>query len=134
MLLASVASQAAAAGLSLVAAFLFVLGLALQQQGNLAAMRAEREGRTRRHAALTTVLQPAWLGGIAVGGVVGFVFLAAALRIGSLTIVQPMQVTQMLFTVPLSAWVAHTAVRRHEWVPAVALVAGLAMLVLVVAP
>jgi drug/metabolite transporter (DMT)-like permease len=134
MLVGSVASQAVAAGLSVLASFLFVLGLALQQKGNLAAMRAERAGTARRPAVLTTVLQPAWLGGMAIGGLLGFVALATALRLGSLTIVEPLQVTQMIFTIPLSAWVAHAAVKREEWVAALALVVGLGLLVVMAAP
>jgi hypothetical protein len=62
------------------------------------------------------------------------VVLATALRLGSLTIVEPLQVTQMIFTVPLSAWVAHAAVKREEWVAALALVAGLGLLVVMAAP
>ena len=134
MILGSMANQVLAAALSLVAAFIFVLGLALQQRGNLAAMRAAAAGTSRRPAALATILQPQWIIGLTVGGGVGFVFLATALKIGSLSIVEPMQVTQMIFTVPLSAWVARTKVERREWEAAVVLVVGLGILVVSMAP
>lgn len=142
------ARELAAAALSLTAAFVFVLGLALQQKGNLAAMLAAKEkaeGRSGppatplarlrdRSPVLAAVLQPAWLVGIFVGGLIGFVFLALALRIGSLSVVQPMQVTQMVFTVPLSAWVAHATMRAHEWRAALVLVAGLCLFLVGASP
>ncbi len=130
-------TQAVAAALSVLASFVFVLGLALQQKGNLAAMRAQRAGtvhRSGRAELVATITRPVWILGILTGGVVGFAILALALRIGSLTIVEPFQVTQMIFTVPLSAWVVGTSVLRREWQAALVLVGGLACLVVMLAP
>jgi len=134
VILATLGTQVLAAGLSLVAAFIFVLGLAMQQRGNLAAMRAARDGTARRPAALATMLQPSWIIGLTFGGGVGFAIIAVALKVGSLAVVEPIQVTQMIFTVPLSAWVANVAVERREWRAAVVLVAGLAAALIALAP
>ena len=99
------ASAVVSAVLALVAAALFAVSLAFQQRGNLQALRGE--GRVRNQV-LATVLQPWWFGGIALS-LVGFVIYAVALNLGSLTVAQPLQVTQLIFTVPLGAWVAGTA-------------------------
>ncbi len=120
--------------LSLVAAFVFAGGLALQQKGNLAALEARRDGRGSRSSALDTIRQPAWLVGFLAAGLGGFVLLAAALRLGSLLLVQTIQVTQILFSVPLGAWVARHPVRREDWLAASALVAALALLIAALAP
>lgn len=124
------ASAIGSAVLALVAAALFAVSLAFQQRGNLQALRGE--GRVRNQL-LATVLQPWWLGGIALS-LVGFVIYAVALNLGSLTVAQPLQVTQLIFTVPLGAWVAGTAVERGEWRGAVLVVGGLAAFLVVLAP
>ncbi len=134
MTLGPLATQLFAAVLSLGAAFIFAFGLALQQKGNLDAMEAELAGTVRRSGVLVTVTRPAWIAGILLGGLVGFAIFAVALRLGSLVLVETVQVTQMIFTVPLSAWVARTSVRRREWEAACVLVAGLGVLLVAVAP
>jgi drug/metabolite transporter (DMT)-like permease len=47
--------------------------------------------------------------------VAGFVLHGVALAIWSLTLVQILQVSQIVFMVPLSVWVAHVALRRGDW-------------------
>lgn len=127
-------SQLLGAGLSLAASFIFAGGLALQQKGNLAALRITGPRASRRRSVITTVTRPTWVAGMLGGGVVGFVVFAAALRIGSLSIVEPMQTTQMIFTVPLSAWVARTRVTTGEWGAASLLVLGLFLVTVTLAP
>jgi drug/metabolite transporter (DMT)-like permease len=139
MLFASVGTQAAAAALSVAASFVFVLGLALQQKANLDVMEHGPSGSGDAGGGLwasvaAIVTRPVWLLGLVGGGVVGFALVAVALAIGSLTIVEPLQVTQMLFTVPLSAWVVGGAIGRRDWIGAAALVAGLGLMVVVLEP
>jgi drug/metabolite transporter (DMT)-like permease len=113
---------------------IFGTGLALQQ-------REPRRDAYHRPRGVgsgigrATITRPSWIVGILGGGVVGFVvsrFLA--LNVGSLSIVEPMQTTQMIFTVPLSAWVARTRVTSGEWGAASLLVLGLLLLTVALAP
>jgi drug/metabolite transporter (DMT)-like permease len=70
------------------------------------------------------VLHRWWLAGFALG-LVGFLMHGVALAAGSLTLVQVLQVTQIVFMVPLSAWVAHLALRRQDWIGGALVAVGL---------
>lgn len=131
---ADLSSQVPAAALSLVAALVFVAGLALQQKGNLAAMRSVPPGSSALASLLATVRQPLWLLGFGCAGFLGFLLMAVAFRLGSLTVVQVLQVTQMIFTIPFSAWVARARIEPGEWRSAVVLTVGLAVFIGVLQP
>jgi drug/metabolite transporter (DMT)-like permease len=99
--------------LALLAAVLFAFGASLQQQVGRASLPVSSPPQVpvrRIHvwlpitAALNHLLRhPIWLAGWAVNGV-GFAIQAAALHTGSVALVQPVMVTQLLFTVPIAVW------------------------------
>lgn len=134
VVIADLGAQLPAALLSLVAALIFVAGLALQQKGNLAAMRSVPPGSPPLTSLLATVRQPLWLVGFGCAGFLGFVLMAVAFRLGSLTVVQVLQVSQMVFTIPFSAWVARAPIEPGEWRAAVVLTAGLGVFIGVLQP
>jgi drug/metabolite transporter (DMT)-like permease len=70
-----------------------------------------------------------WLGsGVAA---IGFVLQAAALGLGSVLLVQALLVTSLLFTLPMSARLAHRRVTRWEWTWAVLLAGSVVIIVTV---
>jgi hypothetical protein len=68
-----------------------------------------------------------WLG--ATGAVANYSLQAAALALGSVMLVTALQVTSLLFALPIYARLAHHRVTRSEWMWAVLLAAALAILV-----
>ena len=70
-----------------------------------------------------------WLG--AAGAVANYSLQAAALALGSVMLVTALQVTSLLFALPIYARLAHHRVTRSEWTWAVLLAAALAVLVTV---
>jgi hypothetical protein len=70
-----------------------------------------------------------WLG--ATGAVANYSLQAAALALGSVMLVTALQVTSLLFALPIYARLAHHRVTRSEWMWAVLLAAALAILVTV---
>lgn len=81
----------------------------------------------------TLLKRPMWWAGTA-AAVAGFVFQALALVKGSLIVVQPLLVSALLFTLPLSAKLAGRRVTRREWLWAGLLTVALAVFVLVAHP
>jgi drug/metabolite transporter (DMT)-like permease len=126
-------AQVTAGVLAVLSALVYTLGLALQQKGNLAALRVRTREGARRPQAIVTITRPVWVAGFVVG-LVGFGLHAVALTIGSLALVQPLQVTQMIFMVPFSAWVAKTSMRGREWGAALLVVIGLGIVLVVTQP
>lgn len=110
-----------AAVLAVVAAFLYTAGLAMQQRANLDAMRSGGSS-----GAVAVVKRPMWLLGSAVG-IVGFVVQGVALVFGAFLLVVPILATQLAFMVPAGAWVVRTRVQRREWLPAILVLAGVAV-------
>ncbi len=70
-----------------------------------------------------------WLGGAA--AIANYSLQAAALALGSVMLVTALQVTSLLFALPIYARLAHHRVTRSEWIWAVLLAAALAVLVTV---
>jgi drug/metabolite transporter (DMT)-like permease len=70
-----------------------------------------------------------WLGGM--GAVANYSLQAAALALGSVMLVTALQVTSLLFALPIYARLAHHRVTRWEWFWAVTLAGALAVLVTV---
>jgi drug/metabolite transporter (DMT)-like permease len=70
-----------------------------------------------------------WLG--AVGAVANYSLQAAALALGSVMLVTALQVTSLLFALPIYARLAHHRITRREWMWAVLLAAALAVLLTV---
>jgi drug/metabolite transporter (DMT)-like permease len=126
-----------AVSFGLASAFLFAASASIQQhaarQGRPAA--ADGQGRFARKADLFNAVwqlirrlirTPLWLFGW-LTNLVGYGVQAIALHFGTLALVQPLQVTQLLFALPLaSAWQRRWPVTR-DWVAAFLISGGLAI-------
>jgi drug/metabolite transporter (DMT)-like permease len=115
--------------LALVAAFLFALGLVLQEKA-AATLPAEAVGKG---FLVRLARQPVWLLGLAAQGL-GFVAQAIALGIGRMVIVQPLLVASIVFALPLGRLLEGRRIRREEWLGAALVTAGLGALLLVSKP
>ncbi|BBZ44898.1 hypothetical protein MPRM_21790 [Mycobacterium parmense] len=73
-----------------------------------------------------------WLGGGA--AVASFALQAVALGLGSVVLVQALQVTALLFALPVYAWLTKQGLTRSEWLWAVLLAAAVAVFVAVGEP
>jgi drug/metabolite transporter (DMT)-like permease len=102
--------------LAVLAGMLFAWAAGLQQQAgraSLGAMAPLHHGRLQRWLPITGVVRRmlrnrGWLLGWAVN-LAGFLAQAVALHFGSVSVVQPVLVTQLLFTIPIAA--VHTGCR-----------------------
>lgn len=70
-----------------------------------------------------------WSGGAA--AVANYALQAAALAVGSVILVTGLQVTALLFALPMYAWLTHRRVTNWEWMWALVLAAALAVVVIV---
>jgi drug/metabolite transporter (DMT)-like permease len=113
--------------LAVTAGFAYALASVLQQR---AASEAPPELSLRPALLLALVRRPLWLLGTVTDGA-AYVLEAASLGFGSIIVVQPLLVTGLLWALPLAAVGRPERVTRREWVPAIALVAGLAVFVTV---
>jgi drug/metabolite transporter (DMT)-like permease len=107
--------------LGLIAAFLFGLGLVTQQH---VASATPEQDRLSHRLLLDLVRRPLWLAGvIAMAG--GQVFEALALDRGSLTVVEPLLATSLLFALPMAAFWSHQRPGASDYGGAVLLIVGL---------
>jgi len=116
--------------LSLLAAALFGFGVAFQQR---AAANEPDEVLLRAGLLIRLARRPLWLLGLS-ADVVGFVLQAAALRRGSLVLVQPLLVLSVVFSLGMAAALAHTRISVIDWIGVVAVVAGLTGFLLAASP
>lgn len=115
--------------LALLAAFLFALGLVLQEKA-ASSLPVEAVGKG---FLVRLAHQPVWLlGGAA--QILGFVAQAIALGIGRMVIVQPLLVASIVFALPLSWAIEHRRIRREELLGAVLVTGGLGALLAVSKP
>lgn len=77
--------------------------------------------------------QPVWFGGIA-AITAGFLLQASALGAGELSVVEPVLVLELPFTLIVASRVFRSRLGRREWVPTAAMTAGLAGLLYLLAP
>jgi drug/metabolite transporter (DMT)-like permease len=117
-----------AAGWAVLAAVFFALGLVLQQKGTLEAPPATSSGFLR-----SIFSKPVWLAGGACQ-ILGWVGQGIALDEGQLFLVQPLLSLQVVFALPLGAWITNQQVGRREWLGALAVVAGLGVFLAVSDP
>lgn len=110
-----------AATLALIAAFLFALAATLQQKGAL-----ELGGVGSAGSLVKLLGRPIWLAGT-LALLVGYVFQAAALDRGRLSIIQPLLVTTVVFALPLGYFLTNQIVGRREIVGAGVILVGLAL-------
>lgn len=89
-----------------------------------AARSAPDEDSLRFELVTYLLHRPAWLGGFA-AMILAFVCQAAALAKGTLSVVQPILVMELLFVLAILVLWFHVPVERREWMGAVATVVGL---------
>ncbi len=77
--------------------------------------------------------QPVWFGGI-VAITVGFLLQATALGTGDLSVVEPVLILELPFTLILASRLFHQRLGPREWLPTIAMAAGLAGLLYLLAP
>lgn len=109
---------------ALLSAALLALSLALSQRAHLATMGSG----SRRRAAVGFLVHPAWLASVGLAGL-GFVTHAVALGVGSLALVETVQVTQLLMTAAISRRVTGARRAAGEGRAVVLVAAGLVGLV-----
>jgi drug/metabolite transporter (DMT)-like permease len=125
-----VTGNVAVFALALGAAVLFAVGFVIQQY---AAARAPASERLSLRLLIDLAQRPIWIGGI-LAMIAGQVLGAFALASGSLTLIEPLEATNLLFALPMSAALARRRIGRREWAGAVSLVAGLATFVAAAGP
>ncbi|MCK9897683.1 DMT family transporter [Frankia sp. AgB32] len=118
----------------------YLLGLAAAVCFGVAAVIQQRVAFTappgdvlRLRLLLWLVRRPLWDLGVAIGGL-GSLLAAAALTHGAVALVEPLQICQLLFALPLAALLARRVVPRRDWLAAAATAAGLAVFVAAGAP
>ena len=114
-----------AAALALVAAILFALAATLQQKG---ALNLPTVSLAQPTSLLRLVGQSTWLIGTLVL-LAGYLFQAAALDRGRLSVIQPLLVSTIVFALPLGYLLTSQLVGRREVWGAVAIVIGLGLFV-----
>jgi drug/metabolite transporter (DMT)-like permease len=113
--------------LALLAALLFAVAGAAEQQAASRVLPAAPGGvRRALRSAVNLVRNPLWAAGWVADGL-GFAMQAGAVHVGSLSVVQPLLVTTLLFSLPLAALGAHRRPRWRDWAGAAAACAGLAL-------
>jgi drug/metabolite transporter (DMT)-like permease len=114
-----------AATLALVAAFLFALAAALQQKG---ALNLPTISLADPKSLVRLVGQTMWLLGT-VALFTGYLFQAAALDRGRLSVIQPLLVTTVVFALPLGYFLTRQHVGRREVLGSVVIIFGLGLFV-----
>lgn len=109
----------------LVAAIAFALGLALQQRGTLQTTAREDDPRFLREV----LSKPIWL----LGSLLlfcGWIAQAAALKYGSLALVQSLLALSIVFALPLGKFLTSQQVSRRSLIGALATLVGIVLLVI----
>ena len=114
-----------AATLALIAAFLFALAATLQQKGALE-LGGASVSLSSPKSLLRLIGQTMWLIGT-LALFAGYIFQAAALDRGRLSIIQPLLVTTVVFALPLGYFLTGQHVGRREIVGAGLIMLGLAL-------
>jgi drug/metabolite transporter (DMT)-like permease len=116
--------------LAVLAACANALSSVLQRKANKRV--PQRENMSPRQI-WTLLHQPVWFGGI-LAITVGFLLQASALGTGDLSVVEPVLVLELPFTLILASRLFHQRLGLREWLPAAAMTAGLAGLLYLLAP
>jgi drug/metabolite transporter (DMT)-like permease len=116
--------------LAVLAACANALSSVLQRKANKRV--PQRENMSLRQI-WTLLHQPIWFGGI-LAITAGFLLQASALGTGDLSVVEPVLVLELPFTLILASRLFHQPLGLREWLPAGAMTAGLAGLLYLLAP
>jgi drug/metabolite transporter (DMT)-like permease len=102
----------------------------LQRRAN---RRLKARGETGRGYLRSLLRNRDWrLGFCAV--IAGFMGQAAALGTGKISVVEPLLVLELPFTLVLASWVFHTGLHHREWIAIAGMTAGLAVLLRALSP
>ncbi|EHK85338.1 hypothetical protein SZMC14600_16456 [Saccharomonospora azurea SZMC 14600] len=118
--------------LGFVAAFLFAASAALQRRAVLRAADSDADHRASTHRLPVLWLfrrllrQRVWLAGWTTN-LAGFASQAAALHFGSVALVQPLLVTQLLFALPMASAAIRQWPPLRDWLAALAISGGVAL-------
>ena len=117
------------------AVVLILVSAALQALSNVLQHRAATTNRRGKVVAdlIRTMKRGLFLIGVAII-LVGFALHIAALGIGSIIVVQPVFVTQLIFILPFSALISHTPITRRDATSAIVVTVSIAAFVLVANP
>jgi drug/metabolite transporter (DMT)-like permease len=116
--------------LALVAALFLSLGTVLEQQ---VASRAPEAETVRAGFLVRLARQPRWVAGL-LADAIGFAVQAAALSVGRLVVVQPLQATVVVFALPLNAVLGGRKPSARELGAATVVTAGLAVFLIAAEP
>lgn len=112
------------------AALAFATASVLEQR----AARAAPEGDSLSPKLIVDLLRkPAWVGGV-LASLAAFGLQALALGFGSLALVQPLIVTEILFGIPVAIRLRHKSMGPREWSGAAAVVGGVILFLVVASP
>ncbi|MET3807776.1 drug/metabolite transporter (DMT)-like permease [Nakamurella sp. UYEF19] len=109
---------------ALASAFCFALAASLQQRE---ALRTQEYGVADPRLLMKLARRPLWLAGI-VADILAAVLHVVALGLGSITLVQPLGVTGLLFAIPLVALLRRSRVRGRDLLAAIVVLIGLVLL------
>ncbi len=116
--------------LALASAFCNACAAVLQREANVSAPEGQRHGW---RVVWYLLRQPLWLVGMAF--VVGtLVFSVTALYFGSLAVVQPVLVTELVFVLAIRRWWRHEAIASRLWAAAAIIGGGLAAFLVIADP
>ena len=113
--------------LSIVLAVLAAMGNATASVLQRKATTTQDENASALQLILGLARTPAWLGGIGAMAV-GFLLQAGALATGPISLVQPVLIVELSFTLLLAAAVFHRRLHRREWGAVAGMSIGLAVL------
>jgi drug/metabolite transporter (DMT)-like permease len=116
--------------LAVLAACANALSSVLQRKANKRVPQSENMSLRQMRDLLR---QPVWFGGIA-AITAGFLLQASALGTGQLSVVEPVLVLELPFTLIAASWIFRQRLGVGEWLPAAAMTAGLAGLLFFLAP
>lgn len=111
--------------LAVLAAASFGAGMALQQRG---ARAIDFEHAMKPSVVRHLLVRRVWLAGIVVSGV-GFLLQLAALRDGSVVVVQPIVTAALVVCLAVTAWWDHEPLGARAWGSIVAVVIGVAVFI-----
>lgn len=120
----------------LLSAAMYALSFVLQHKGTQQAIGIDTEGASGEQGSAgvkTLIRNPNWLFGVILF-VLSFVVHLVALSFGSVTIVQPLIVTELVFIPPFAALISHARVSAKDWVAIIAVCVGLAVFIAVARP
>jgi hypothetical protein len=111
-------------------AVLFGIGMTLQQHD----ARQVPFGKALRLSTLTNLLQrPLWLGGVALSGF-AFLLQIAALRVGTVVVVQPIVTAALVVCLALTSWWRRSPLGANRWTAITVVVVGLFLFLRIASP